>query len=163
MDEVTLALAEFMRTNIGMVDLVIRPFNNLKIKHVHEFEPETLGNTSFPCFTLGDITSSKRWVAAPYLIEELFSVKISLYLIHADTDKNANALKAAATALGRMFEMRSAEVIQIPGKTYELHYNADVPLSEAELGYTFINNAFLRAAYWTWNGLTTRNTYSADG
>lgn len=163
MDEVIPALAALIRSNIEKVNTALIPFGGLKIKKVHEFEPETLGATSFPCITLGNVTSNKQWVAAPYIIEELFSVKITLYLIHADTEKNAQALRAAVTALGKIFEMRESEVMEVSGKPYQIHYNADVPLSEAELDYAFIGNAFLRAAYFTWNGLVTRCTYSADG
>ena len=128
-------------------------------KKVFPFESENVDVEMLPCVMLGKVTWQKAWVAAPFEIEIRYEVEMTGYLVFDDNELNAKAMLNFTTEFSLMFEDRDAEEIEIPGRTYRIHYHSEPPLDAGELDYSFVGGAFCRSFHCTWHGWITRPTW----
>lgn len=155
-DKVVPALQTWLESHRSTLDeRVFKPYRT-KLGKIYPFESQNIPSSAMPCLELGTVSWKKSWVASGFMLEDVYQLAITGYVLWTDSEENAKLILAFASEVSRLFELIAGQDIPVEGTNFRIHYHSEMPLASGEIDYTLIGDAFVRSFRYEWVGYITR-------
>jgi hypothetical protein len=169
MREIYVALKGYIESQRPWLDYVLTRYS-MKLGPVFDWEMEVIDVGQFPLITLGAGSMQRKWFANNLALMIRYQIEINGYILHDDNELNAHAIQDFAEVFPMIFEPAllpanneySDQAISIINEStglpqpYYITYDDEVPISDLQLGYQYIGDAFCRSFTCTWVGYVQR-------
>lgn len=159
---------EFLQGQVPRFNEVLTPYGlRMASGNIFDYEPENMPLTTYPAITIGNVTMDRSFISNNYFAEASFETTMNGYLVHDDSQTNADALRDFADEFVCVTELLEAQEIRIADMDAELYVRApSEPPSpivvRVELDYSFIGNAFLRSFHARVVGSVSRGMFLTE-
>lgn len=154
-DKVVEAVHGYLESWRGEYNAMFSPYG-VEMGTIFDFECEVVPLEAFPCITMGNPRFRKQWVASTYLLEDVYDITLNGYVAYEDNALNAKLIRMFNDRTSINFEDIRGEEIPLADSNLRIHYHSEMPISEGNIDYTLIGNAFCRSFTLEWRGYLTR-------